>query len=126
MPITLLFSLMDNQAYMSEVEFQAALEWLGLDRVSLRDDYDGVFHLVTAAKGAEQFYTLTNNQVRTETPQQARELDDKLIAAWTGHPHLRVIGNDLDFEGKMKRFKAETSADGAVSAGIRRREWRPN
>ncbi len=101
---------MDNRAYMSEVEFQATLECLHLDRVSLRDGYDGVFHLVTAAKGAEQFYTLSNNQARTETPQQARELDDKLIAAWTGHPHLRVIGNDQDFDGKMKRLIAEISA----------------
>ncbi len=56
---------MDNRAYMSEVDFQAALECLHLDRVSLRDGYDGVFHLVTAAKGAEHFYTLTNNQART-------------------------------------------------------------
>ncbi len=102
--------LMDNRAYMSETEFQAALEALHLDLVSLRDGYDGVFHLVTAAKGAEEFYTLSNNQARTETPRQARELDDKLIAAWTGHPHLRVIGNDRDFDGKMKRLVAEISA----------------
>ena len=101
---------MDNRAYMSEVEFQAALEALHLDEVALRDDYNGVFHLVTAAKGAEQFYTLSNNQARTETPEKARELDDKLIAAWTGHPHLRVIGNDRDFDGKMKRLIAEISA----------------
>ena len=102
--------MLDNRAYMSETEFRAALESLGLDEVALRDDYDGVFHLVTAAKGAEQFYTLSNNQARTETPEQARELDDKLIAAWTGHPHLRVIGNDRDFDGKMKKLVAEISA----------------
>ena len=102
--------MLDNRAYMSDMEFRAALESLGLDEVALRDDYDGVFHLVTAAKGAEQFYTLSNNQARTETPEQARELDDKLIAAWTGHPHLRVIGNDRDFDGKMKKLVAEISA----------------
>lgn len=78
--------MLDNRAYMSDMEFRAALESLGLDEVALRDDYDGVFHLVTAAKGAEQFYTLSNNQARTETPEQARELDDKLVAAWTGIP----------------------------------------
>ena len=102
--------VMDNKAYMTEVEFQAVLNALDLDAVTLRDDYDGVFHLVTAAKGAEEFYTLGNNQARTESPEQARALDDKLIAAWTGHPHLRVIGNDTDFDNKMRKLIAEISA----------------
>lgn len=102
--------MLDNRAYMSEAEFRAALAAQELDEIALRDDYDGVFHLVTAAKGAEQFYTLANNQARTETPEQARELDDRLIAAWTGHPHLRIIGNDRDFDGKMKRLIAEIAA----------------
>ena len=101
---------MDNLAYMTEAEFRAALHTLSLDRVKLRDEYDGVFHLVTAADGAEAFYTLSNNQARTETPEQARTLDRKLIAAWTGHPHFRVIGNDGDFESKMRRLIAEISA----------------
>ena len=102
--------LLDNKAYMTETEFQAVLAALGLDEVALRDDYDAVFHLVTAAHGAEEFYTLANNQARTETPEQARELDDRLIAAWTGHPHLRVVGNETDFENKMKKLIAEISA----------------
>ena len=101
---------MDNRAYMSEVEFQAMLKTLDLDTVTLRDGYDGVFHLVTAARGAEEFYTLSNNKARSETPEEARALDDKLIAAWTGHPHLRVIGNEGDFEAKMKKLVAEIAA----------------
>ena len=64
----------------------------------------------SAAKGAEAFYTIANNQARTETPEQARELDDKLIAAWTGHPYLRVIDNSSTFEDKMKRLLSEISA----------------
>lgn len=101
---------LDNKAYMTEEEFQEVLDALGVDMVSLRDGYDGVFHLTTAAKGAEEFYTLDNNQARTETPEQARVLDDKLIAAWTGHPHLRVIGNNTDFESKMKKLVAEIAS----------------
>ena len=102
--------VMDNKAYMNQVEFQGLLSTMGLDSVQLRDGYDGVFHLVTAANGAEKYYTLANNQARSETPEQARELDDKLIAAWTGHPHLRVIGNETDFENKMKKLVAEIAA----------------
>lgn len=100
----------DNQAYMSEVEFQALLKSLRLDAVDLRDNYDGAFHLVTAAKGAEEFYTTDNNDAREESAEQACELDDKLIAAWTGHPHLRIIGNDTDFENKMNKLIGEISA----------------
>ena len=47
--------------------------------------------MVTAADGAEEFYsTLKNND---ETAEQAIELDKKLINAWVGHPHLTIIDN---------------------------------
>ena len=100
---------LDNKAYMSQVDFACVLEALDCNEVELRDNYDAVFHLVTAAKGAEQFYTTANNAARTETVEQAAALDDKLIAAWTGHPHLRIIDNATDFEDKLKRLIAEIS-----------------
>lgn len=101
---------LDNKAYMSPLDFQFVMQSLGTNEVALRDHYDAVFHLVTAAKGAEAFYTLANNQARTETPQQAAELDDKLISAWTGHPHLRILDNSTDFNKKMLRLLAEISS----------------
>ena len=101
---------LDNKAYMSELEFACVMESLGCNEVELRDNYDAVFHLVTAAKGAEKFYTTANNAARTETVEQAAALDDKLIAAWTGHPHLRIIDNATDFEEKLKRLIAEISS----------------
>ena len=71
---------------------------------------NAVFHLVTAAKGAEEFYTTANNSARTETVEEAAELDDKLISTWTGHPHLRVIDNTSSFEDKMKKLVAEIAS----------------
>lgn len=102
--------MLDNKAYMTEMEFQQVLMLMNQNEVDLRDHYDAVFHLVTAAKGAEEFYTTANNTARTETVEEAAALDDKLISAWTGHPHLRVINNAYDFENKMKRLIAEISA----------------
>ena len=102
--------MLDNKAYMTEAEFQQALTIMKQNEVELRDSYDAVFHLVTAAKGAEKFYTTANNAARTETIEEAAELDDKLISAWTGHPHLRIISNESDFEGKMKHLIAEISS----------------
>jgi len=101
---------LDNKAYMSALDFATVVSSLGCNEVELRDSYDAVFHLVTAAKGAEQFYTTANNAARTETVEQAAELDDKLIAAWTGHPHLRIIDNADGFEDKLKKLIAEIAA----------------
>lgn len=101
---------MDNKAYMTETEFKNALYELNLNETELRDTYDAVFHLVTAAKGAEEYYTLSNNQARTETIEEAAEMDDRLISAWTGHPHFRVIDNTGAFADKMRHLVAEISA----------------
>lgn len=98
---------MDNKAYMTDEEFAHVLRVMGRSEVELRDGYDGVFHLVTAAKGVEHVYTTANNAARTETIEQAAALDDRLIAAWTGHPHLRIIDNACEFEQKLERLLAE-------------------
>ena len=97
----------DNKAYMNDEEFDEVLEYVGANAIELRDSYDAVFHLETAAKGAEEFYTTENNTARTEGLKKAAELDDKLISAWTGHPHFRVIGNDSDFENKLRKLISE-------------------
>lgn len=102
--------IIDNKAYMNAKEFENVVNSLSSNEVELRDNYDAVFHLVTAAKGAEEFYTTANNSARTETAEQAAELDDKLIAAWTGHPHFRVIDNATDFDGKIKHLLSEISS----------------
>ena len=101
---------LDVKAYMNETEFEYALATVGSNEVEMRDSYDAVFHLVTAAKGAVEFYTTANNPARKESPEAAAALDDKLIAAWTGHPHFRVIDNSTDFSDKISRLIAEIAA----------------
>ena len=102
--------MLDSKAYMNSLEFAQTLASLNTNEIALRDNYDAVFHLVTAAKGAEKYYTTANNTARTETAEAAAALDDKLIAAWTGHPHLRIIDNSTEFEDKLKRLIAEISS----------------
>ena len=101
---------LDNKAYMNEEEFAEVLESIGANEVELRDGYDAVFHMVTAAKGAVEYYTTENNAARKETPEEAVEKDDQLIAAWTGHPHLRIIDNSQGFEDKLKHLIAEIAS----------------
>lgn len=55
--------------------------------------YDAVVHMVTAADGAEPFYTLDNNAVRTEGVAKAIEMDRRTLDCWTGHEHLYIVDN---------------------------------
>lgn len=101
---------MDNVAYIDQVLFEEMLNEEGLSVVELRDTYDLVVHMVTAANGAEEAYTLSNNAARSETPAQARELDRRTLAAWVGHPRLRIIDNSTDFDSKVNRVLREVTA----------------
>lgn len=101
--------MLDCKAYMSQFEFQSALKLLNIDEVSIRDSYDAVFHLVSAAKGAPEFYNY-NNEARQESIEEAVIQDEKTLNAWIGHPHLRVIDNSTDFEHKMRRLISEISS----------------
>lgn len=103
--------MMDNRAYMTEAEYRVVLNRMQMTEVDARDRYDAVFHLVSAADGAPEIYlkNMANNPARTESVEQAVQLDRKLISAWTGHPHFRVIDNSTGFENKMKRLISEIS-----------------
>ena len=98
---------MDCKSYMSKDDFTKMLKDLNVEEVQLRDNYDAVFHLVTAAKGAEKYYTTTNNGARRESLQEARDADDRTMSVWVGHPHFRAIDNSTNFENKMKRLVKE-------------------
>ncbi len=98
---------MDNKAYMTDAEFDRLCREMGTDEDTLRNRYDAVFHLVTAAKGALEAYSNDNNGARYETPEVAGAVDDRIIAAWTGHPHFRVIDNSTGFEAKLERLLHE-------------------
>lgn len=99
--------VMDCKSYMSDEEYKTILKKLDLDEIQLRDTYDAVFHLTTTAKGAEEFYTTANNEARRENLQEAIDADTRTLNAWIGHPHLRVIDNSTNFEGKIKRLFRE-------------------
>jgi CYTH domain-containing protein len=105
---------MDISAYIKPEEWEEITHMAGTNSEALRESYDAVLHLVSAADGAEQYYTTATNATRYEQANEeglriARELDKKVIEAWTGHPHLRVINNHDDFDNKIKRVLAEIS-----------------
>ncbi|WP_040554144.1 AAA family ATPase [Prevotella multiformis] len=100
---------MDISAYMKPEMWEEITAAAGTSSEQLRARYDAVLHLVSAADGAEQFYTTANNAERTEGLELARELDKKVIQAWSEHPHLRVINNHENFDTKINRVLQEIS-----------------
>ena len=99
--------IIDNKAYMTDVEFKRLLIEFNTNETKERDSYAAVFQLVTPAKGKEECYTVKNNKVRTKSIKEAKELDDKMIEAWTGHPHFRIIDNSTEFDEKITRLLKE-------------------
>ena len=100
---------MDISAYMNPVLWNQIISDAKMNNEMLRSRYDAVLHLVSAADGAEQFYTTATNNKRTEGIELARILDKKVIQAWSEHPHLRVINNHEDFETRLERVLQEIS-----------------
>jgi hypothetical protein len=98
---------MDDKAYITDEEFTRVLaRFDGRTESSVLAGYDAVIHLVTCAKGAEFAYNL-GNAARTESLEYAREMDDRTLRAWSGHPNLRIIDNSADFDQKMNRAMRE-------------------
>ncbi len=105
---------MDISTYLTEDFWNRIISEQGYTNTQLRERYDAVLHLVSAADGAEQFYTTANNAQRVEKADEkglqiARELDKKIVSVWKGHPHLRVINNHEDFNNKLNRVLKEIS-----------------
>ena len=93
--------LMDNNAYIDTKSFDRILLENNMSKLDLIDHYDMVLHLVTAADGAEEFYTLENNGARTETIEEARALDKRTMDAWKNNSNLYIIDNNTDFKTKI-------------------------
>ena len=57
---------MDISTYLTEDFWNRIISEQGYTNTQLRERYDAVLHLVSAADGAEQFYTTANNAQRVE------------------------------------------------------------
>lgn len=93
---------MDCRAFCSPGVWEEVLRLNGWTNPELRDNYDAVFHLTTAALGAEEHFSSKTNQHRREDATRAAVLDRALLNAWTGHPHLREIVNGRSFQDKLQ------------------------
>ena len=96
-------ALLDNESYVGHDDYCKILEDFDINYDEINSRYDMVVHLVTSAKGKEDAYSNSNNMARYETIDQARAMDDTALEAWKNHPNRVVIGNETDFEVKMRK-----------------------
>lgn len=111
---------MDASAYIAKDKWEHIMNENFWNSVELRDNrYNQIIHMVSAARGAEEFYSIEDHNCRSEDVQLARELDVKAAAAWVGHPYFDVIDNSTDFEGKIRRMIASVCHKVGLDTGDR-------
>jgi CYTH domain-containing protein/thymidylate kinase len=114
---------LDGLAYVSEEAFRSITKAVNLSKEQLIARYEAVFHLVTTADGAEQFYSL-DNPARYETKEEAVRVDKRLQQAWSGHPHFRIIANknpqgkSLSFDQKLDRLVTDVCHTVGIPAPV--------
>jgi len=96
---------MDASAFVPTEQWEDMMSKNGWNTTQLRDNrYDQVLHMVSAANGAEDFYSVADHSCRSEGVELARFLDGKAAEAWVGHPYFDVIDNTTDFNTKIRRM----------------------
>lgn len=99
-----------------EEEFFA---YTGTSREDHYQRYTAVLHLVTAAEGAEEYYTRWPPHAhRPETSEEAIHLDHLLHQAWRDHPHYYRIDN----QGRNWDQKAALARNSLSSLVARQRK----
>jgi len=97
--------LMDASAYIDPPQWLDLLEKLSLrEELMCEDRYHHVVHMVSAANGAEDFYSVEDHGARFEGLELARERDRRAMEAWGEHPYIDVVDNRSDFETKLKHL----------------------
>lgn len=83
---------MDASAFIDKDKWEHILTKHNLNEVDIRDTrYNQIIHMVSAANGAEPFYTVADHATRSEDVQLARFLDQKAAEAWIGHPYFDIL-----------------------------------
>lgn len=100
----------DQLAYIDEKVFEKMLRKEGIELKDIFFRYDQVFHMVSAAKGASEFYKNKDSEdagptdhVRMETVQEAAEKDQITQNIWCSARPVEVIDNSTDLNGKLQK-----------------------
>ncbi len=99
---------MDGKAYCTAAEWEEILCGAALDESKLLGRYDRIYHLASAADGAEEFYSAHTNPCRFESVEEALETERKLRGAWDGHPSRLILDNRGGMTAKVEALIRDT------------------
>lgn len=117
-------TVLDALAYMNEGDFWKMAADEGFTPKQLYARYSLIVCLATAAKGAEEFYKLTNDVVgdetpekaRSESPEEARELDSRIQRIFMSVESCHYIPNIQDGQRISFRKKLDDAAAVVMNA----------
>jgi len=94
--------VVDGLAYWPEDLSHRSDFWgeVGTTRAEALSRYDVVVHL-RVPDGPNGYGH--QNPLRTETAEEARLIDERIVEAWAGHPRRILIGAESDFMAKARR-----------------------
>lgn len=101
--------VLDGSGFIEPELFDKILQEKGLDRNELLKRYDAIFHLETAGRNNDNFYTLKNNKARIETASEAAMEDEILVRAYKNHPCHVIIHSQKDVEAKFSNLLCEVN-----------------
>lgn len=100
--------ILDNKAYCDNYKiFDKIIKSQSKSEINFLDNYDIVFDLISTAVCAPEKYNLTSNKERTETIDEATQLDQKTSNAWAGHSNLKIINSNVSLEEVFEIIKKE-------------------
>ena len=104
---------MDISTYLTEDFWNRIISEQGYTNTQLRERYDAVLHLVSAADGAEQFYTTANNAQRVEKADE-KGLHKEFLSSTRGYQFQCFYMRSLCFP-VADRFDAAIPLQAVIS-----------
>ncbi len=94
--------VVDGLAYWPDEDLRTSDFWsqVGMTRAAALSRYDVVVHL-RVPDGPNGYGH--QNPLRTETAEEARLIDERILEAWAGHPRRFVVVAQSDFMAKANR-----------------------
>lgn len=93
----------DAMMYLDRTELEKILNKFNTTYDRVLNNYDGIIHMETVAKGLPELYTF-NNKARRDEGNDTINIDNKILEAYKTHPKRFIINSYEDFKDKIKKL----------------------
>lgn len=93
----------DAMMYLDRTELEKILNKFNTTYDRVLNNYDGIIHMETVAKGLPELYTF-NNKARRDEGNDTINIDNKILEAYKTHPKRFIINSCEDLKDKIKKL----------------------